>query len=48
MQDFQEHTVEPCPLFINKNYYEEISHPGPAEDVEQQFEEKRLSHGSCL
>jgi hypothetical protein len=32
--------VEPCPLFINENYYEEISYPGPVEITEQQFEEQ--------
>jgi hypothetical protein len=35
MQDFQEHTTDPCPLFINENYHEEINHPGPAEDTKQ-------------
>jgi hypothetical protein len=37
MQDFQEHTAEPCPLFINKNYHEEINHPGPTQDQENNF-----------
>jgi len=27
MPDFQEHTTEPCPLFINKNHHEKINHP---------------------
>jgi hypothetical protein len=45
MQDFQEQIAEPCPLFINENYYEEINYPGPAEITEQQFEEKRFPTG---
>jgi hypothetical protein len=45
MQDFQEHTAEPYPLFINENYYEEIGHPWPAEDIEQQVEEKIFPMG---
>jgi hypothetical protein len=36
MQDFQEHTSESYPLFTKEKYYEEINHPGPAEDTEQQ------------
>jgi alpha-galactosidase/6-phospho-beta-glucosidase family protein len=47
MQDFQEHTTEPYPLFIKEKYYEEINHPGPAEDTESRLKRK-LSHGSCL
>jgi hypothetical protein len=31
MQDFQEHTTEPYPLFLKGDYHEEINHPGPAE-----------------
>jgi hypothetical protein len=45
MQDFQEKTAEPYPLFIKEEYYEEINHPGPAEDVEQQIEEKIFPTG---
>jgi hypothetical protein len=39
MLDFQENTTEPCPLFINKNHHEKISHP------EQQIEEKSFPMG---
>jgi hypothetical protein len=35
MQDFQEHTAEPYPLFANENYYEEINYPGPEEIIEK-------------
>jgi hypothetical protein len=35
MQDFQEQIAEPCPLFINENYYEEINYLGPTEITEQ-------------
>ena len=40
MQDFQEHTKESYPLFTKEKYYEEINHPGPAEDTKQQSEEQ--------
>jgi hypothetical protein len=36
MQDFQEHTTEPYPLFIKEKYYEEINHP-EQHDEEQSF-----------
>ena len=39
MQYFQEHTVEPCPLFINENYHEEINHPWTTVVTEQHNEE---------
>jgi hypothetical protein len=34
MQDIQEHTTDPYPLFLKGDYREEISHPRPAEDTE--------------
>jgi hypothetical protein len=39
MKHFQYQTIEPFPLFIKENHWVEINHPGPAEDIEQQFEE---------
>jgi hypothetical protein len=48
MQDFQEQTAEPYPLFAKEKYYEEINHPGPAEDTEQHEEERDFSQGSRL
>jgi hypothetical protein len=39
MQDSQEQTAEPYPLFVKEKYYEEINHPGPIEDTEQHEEE---------
>jgi hypothetical protein len=45
MQDFQEQTTESYPLFTNEEYYEEILHPWPLEDPEQQIEEKRFPTG---
>ena len=45
MQDFQEHTVKSHPLFLEEKYYEEIIHLGPAEDIDQQIEEKIFSMG---
>jgi hypothetical protein len=39
MQDFQEHTGEPYPLFAKEKYYKEISRPGSIEDTEQHEEE---------
>jgi hypothetical protein len=45
MQDFQEHTANSHPLFIEEKYYEEINHPRPAEDVEQQIEEQSFPMG---
>jgi hypothetical protein len=38
MEDFQEHTTESHPLFIEEKYDEEINHPRPAEEKEQQEE----------
>jgi hypothetical protein len=35
MQDLQEHTSGPCPLFIKENYHKEISRLGPIEDQEK-------------
>jgi hypothetical protein len=29
MQDIQEHTTDPYPLFLKGDYHEEINHPGP-------------------
>jgi hypothetical protein len=43
--DFQEQIVEPCPLFINENYYKKINYPGCAEITEQQFEEQIFPMG---
>jgi hypothetical protein len=34
IQDIQEHTREPYPLFSKEYYHEETSHPRPAEDTE--------------
>jgi hypothetical protein len=48
MQDIQEHTTKPYPLFIKGDYHEEMNHPWPAEIIEQQNEEQELSHRSCL
>jgi hypothetical protein len=45
VQDFQEQTIGPYPLFIKKDYLEEIIPPRPAEDTEQQDEEKRFMTG---
>jgi hypothetical protein len=39
MQDLQEQTVEPYPLFTNEEYYEEINHP------EKHEEEKNFPTG---
>jgi hypothetical protein len=47
MQDIQEHTTEPYPLFIKEDYHEEINHPWPAEITEQQNEERAFPR-SCL
>jgi hypothetical protein len=40
MQDFQDQTAEPYPLFTKEEYYEEIDHPWPAEDVEQHMKSR--------
>jgi hypothetical protein len=45
MQDIQEHTIEPYPLFIKEDYHEEINHPVLAEITEQQIEEQRFLTG---
>jgi hypothetical protein len=37
MNDFQEHAIEPFPLYIEGKHCVEISHPGPAKDQEQIF-----------
>jgi hypothetical protein len=40
MKDFQDHTIEPFPLFSKEKHWVEINHPGPAEDTEQHVREK--------
>jgi hypothetical protein len=45
MQDIQEHTTEPYPLFLKGYYHEEIIPHGPAEDTEQQDEEQSFPMG---
>jgi hypothetical protein len=45
MWDFQEQTSEPYPLFINEKYYEEISHPGPAERLSNSLKSKSFPTG---
>jgi hypothetical protein len=35
-RDLQEQTAKSYPLFTNEEYYEEVRHPGPIEDIEQQ------------
>jgi hypothetical protein len=45
VQDLQEHTVEPYPLFIKEKHFEEINHPGPTENTEQHNEEHNFSLG---
>jgi len=42
MRDIQEQTVDLYPLFTNEEYYEEISHPEPAENAKKQTKEKSL------
>jgi hypothetical protein len=45
MQDFQEHTAKSHPLFFEEKYYEEINHPRPVEDAEQQIKEQIFPTG---
>jgi hypothetical protein len=45
VQDFQEQTVGPYPLFIKQDYLEEIIPPRPAEDTKQQDEEQSFPMG---
>jgi hypothetical protein len=40
MKYFQDHTIEPFPLFIEERHWVEINHPGPAEDTEQHEKEE--------
>jgi hypothetical protein len=40
IKDFQDHTIEPFPLFIKEKHWVEINHPGPAEDIEQHVKEE--------
>jgi hypothetical protein len=40
MKDFQDHTIEPFPLFNKEKHWVEINHPGPIEDIEQHVREK--------
>jgi hypothetical protein len=39
MKDFQDHTIEPFPLFIKERHWVEINHPGPAKYTEQHEKE---------
>jgi hypothetical protein len=45
MQDIQEHTVEPYPIFHEEYYHEEINHLGLAKITEQQIEEQSFPTG---
>jgi hypothetical protein len=42
MQDFQEQTAKPYPLFVKGDYHEEVNHPFPVEITEQHDEEKKF------
>jgi hypothetical protein len=35
MKEFQDHTIEPFPLYIKEQHCVEINHPGSTEDIEQ-------------
>jgi hypothetical protein len=53
MKDFQDHTIDPFPLFSKENHWVETSHPGPIEDIEDHVREKHPfidihEESSCL
>jgi hypothetical protein len=43
MKDFQDHTIEPFPLYIKEEHCVEINHLGPTKDTEQHDREKEPS-----
>jgi hypothetical protein len=43
MKDFQDHTIEPFPLYIKEEHCVEINHLGPAKDTEQHDREEEPS-----
>jgi hypothetical protein len=45
MQDFQENTTEPYPLFLKEDYHEEINHPCSVVITEQHDEEQNFHMG---
>jgi hypothetical protein len=43
MKDFQDHTIEPFPLYIKEDHCVEINHIGPTKDTDKHDREKEPS-----
>jgi hypothetical protein len=48
MKDFQDHTIDPFPLYIKEKHCVEINHPRSAEDIKQHVKEKQPSIEICF
>jgi hypothetical protein len=40
MKDFQDHTIDPFPLYFKEKHCVDINHLGSTEDIEQHVKEK--------